>query len=176
MLSFVFAAAVLYPDDQHQNFLRREIISSILDTHADTVQTDIMGNDYSVGYIFSPKVSGKITRLGIKLPDSGIFKISIWDVETKTLIAQTTVHQGRKQWNYKDIPDVSVVKQKNYVVCLMLPLGTQYFTAPNLKLPLNAHGVKVVQSVASFGDAYPADQIMPDALFGFIDFTFEPSY
>lgn len=173
LLSFVLAATILYPNDSSKLLIERQIIPSILATQADTVVTDIMGNDYSAGYIFSPRVDGRITQLGISLPDSGIFQVSIWDVDSKTLITRTIIHQNNDQWVYKDIHPVTVEKDKKYIACMMLPLGTRYYSAPNLKLPLEANNIQVMNGVAAFGDAYPADQIITDALFGFIDVTFE---
>ena len=166
--------AIINPDLELES-IPQDITAAVLDKYADTVVTEVMNNDYSVGYLFTSDVSGKVTKLGIKLPEPGIYKVSIWDVESRSIILQTTIHQAYGKWSMKEIPPIYLVSDRTYAVCSLLPIGAKYFSAQNLNLPKDVNGVRILRSVAAFGDNYPVDQEIPDAIFGFVDFTFEAS-
>ena len=172
-LLVVLSAAVLNPNPGALVPQAQEIISPILDKQADSITTHVIGGDYSVGYLFKPEVTGRITELRVRLPKNGSYKVSIWDIDSQTLITQTSVQQASGKWSSKEIPALEVTAQKTYAICLLLPIGTEYYNASNLNLPTNINNVRVLNSVAAFGDTYPIDLTMPSALFGLVDFAFE---
>ena len=172
-LAVVLSAAVLNPNPKSFVLPAQEIVSSIIDKHLGNVTTDVIGGDYSVGYLFSPETEGKITKLKVKLPQNGHYKVSIWDIESQTVITQTTVSQNPGQEAaVKEIPDLHLKANATYAVCILLPVGTKYYHAANLNLPISSNKIRIMNSVAAFGDTYPVDLTMSDALFGLVDFAF----
>lgn len=42
--------------------------------------TPVAATNWEYGFVFNPLVAGKITKLGIKLPVAGTFKVRLWDL------------------------------------------------------------------------------------------------
>ena len=160
-------------DDEPAIAPPQNVTSTFIDNNLNAVITANSPQVISIGYQFTPAVNGKITELSINLPDAGSYKISIWDVDTKTLLSQTSISQVYGNWAVKDIPDLTLEGQKTYVICFLLPANTESYIAENITMPINVTDITIQSSVASFGDIYPEAVVVMDKLYGFVDFTFQ---
>ncbi|MDQ6481702.1 hypothetical protein [Dyadobacter sp. LHD-138] len=43
------------------------------------------------GVVFSSTVAGKLTQVGSKLPDAGIYVVTVWDFDNGQILLQKTV-------------------------------------------------------------------------------------
>lgn len=150
----------------------KEIVNTIFSQQFFSISTHVIGNDYSVGIMFKPEVAGEVTKLRTLIPQEGTFTVSLWDVDNQTLLVKTNIHQDAEEWSEVAIPSQLLEANRTYALTVLLPIGTRYYNISELDLPATVCGVQVLTSVAAYGDSYPVDLRMPDALFGLIDFTF----
>ncbi len=170
LVVFIFASCK--KDQEPMVLAPQNVTVEYLDSLASPINTLSTGQNYSVGYQFRPKINGKITELSVNLPNAGDYKISIWDVDTQTLLTQTTINQAYGNWANKDIPDLTLEAQKTYAISFLLP-ATDYYYVDNLTLPVDMANITIINSIAAIGDGYPVDQTFTDHLFGFVDLTFQ---
>lgn len=86
----------------------------------DTVEQAADTWDY--GFAFSPLKSGNIAQLGMKLPVSGSFKVTLWDLNGTTpvaLVSQNLSAQAAHQSITQDITGVQVEKGKKYGISIL---------------------------------------------------------
>lgn len=81
----------------------------------------ILGGFYS--FEFGPKIyfsrNGKVTKLGCKIANTGTYRVSFWDYNTKDLIAATTVNvTDSTQFTYNDISPIPVTANTRYVISI----------------------------------------------------------
>lgn len=82
------------------------------------------GTNYEIGSKLYFTKNGKITKLGCRAGNKGTFAVSLWDFETRTLLASTSVTiTDSSRFTYKDITPVEIVMNKRYVVSLNLTSG-----------------------------------------------------
>ena len=152
-----------------------EVVNSLISQQFFAVSTHVIGNDYSVGVLFKPEASGEISKVRTLIPQEGSFTVSLWDVDNQQLLAQTTVQQTNDEWSEMEIPAQWVHANRTYAISVLLPIGTRYYNVSELELPATVGDVEIISSVAAYGDTYPIDLRMPNALFGLIDFSFATS-
>ncbi|OGE02630.1 hypothetical protein A2196_00100, partial [Candidatus Curtissbacteria bacterium RIFOXYA1_FULL_41_14] len=70
---------------------------------------------YTMGYKFTPKVSGQVTKLGGFF--NGTKKVYLWDVSTKTQLAIADVSSANA-WSYTQISPVNVTAGRAYMVAV----------------------------------------------------------
>mgnify|MGYP007080178411 CR=1 FL=1 len=86
----------------------------------DTVEWTTDAWEY--GFAFTPLKSGKITQFGIKLPATGFFTVTLWDISgpSPVLLRSSTVKSAALHQNgAADIPDVSLEGGKKYGITVL---------------------------------------------------------
>lgn len=94
-----------------------------LEETAVTIDTVEQASDtWEYGFTFSPFKSGKISQLGIKLPATGNFTVTLWDnsgqipvVLASKVVNSATQHEA----TFNDIPEVAVVQGKKYALTIL---------------------------------------------------------
>ena len=56
-------------------------------------QATFSNGPYELGYIFSASLKGKITQVGCRMPDLGIYTVSIWEEGTKKQIGRASCRE-----------------------------------------------------------------------------------
>lgn len=152
----------------------QNVMTEFLGGYFDPITSHVTGaQDYSVGYQFVPKKDGSITQVGVNFPKVGNYKVSLWDVESASLITEVTLQQPNGNWASKDITEIPLVAQKTYAICFWLPANSEYHMAADVTMPVIVDDITITSSVASYGDTFPVDIIHDDKFFGFLDFTFQ---
>ncbi len=74
---------------------------------------------WELGVVFSTSASGKITRLGSKMPDPGTYRVIVWDSDTKAILRQKTIEQtAPDHLTFGDIEALPLVANKKYVISI----------------------------------------------------------
>lgn len=74
-------------------------------------------DSYEIGFTFSSSKAGKISKLGLKLPENGSYEVSLWDDSTKVKLDSVMVNNtDSSKFNYASITPRSIVADKKYVV------------------------------------------------------------
>ncbi len=161
--------------EQVSNQPAQEVIHTLLSQQFFAFSTHVIGNDYSVGFTFQPQVSGEVSELRLLIPNEGTYTVSLWDIDNQTLLVQDSITQVVDEWTAISIPTQQLQANRTYALTVLLPIGTQYYNVSELELPASVGGVNVLNSIAAYGDSYPVELQINDALFGLVDFTFTAS-
>lgn len=74
---------------------------------------------YEYGTKFAVTQNGKALRLGCKMPASGAYRVTLWDMATSTAIGQATVTQAQNQtMTFASITPVDLTTGKDYLVSI----------------------------------------------------------
>jgi hypothetical protein len=88
-----------------------------------TIDTVAQAADsWEYGFAFTPLKSGKITRLNIKLPATGTFTATLWDLSgpTPVVLRTTTVETSILSENAgTDIPEIALTKSRKYGITVL---------------------------------------------------------
>lgn len=69
------------------------------------------------GYKFYPLISGNVLKLGCRMPVSGSYEVSLWEFDSKTLLAKAAVTVTvATDFSYAAIPPLTITVNKRYVV------------------------------------------------------------
>ncbi len=86
----------------------------------DTVEQS--ADSWEYGFVFTPLRNGKVTQLGIKLPATGDFTASLWDLSGPTpvlLQSKALVSSALHENSVADIPGISLTKGKKYGITVL---------------------------------------------------------
>jgi hypothetical protein len=136
---------------------------------------------YEYGQRFQVSKVGKITKLGVRTPSPGVYRIAIWDVATKTVISQKTVEQtSGNQQVWGDITPQPLEANKQYYITYLAnnwnnaypKTGTE-FTYPIAKSSVVILAYGYASSTLGAAPKYPTTE-PKTYIAGFVDFTFIP--
>jgi hypothetical protein len=147
----------------------------------DTVE--IFPGSYEFGYKFYSSKNGKISQLGCLAPVKGNIRVSLWDFDSKDLITAVTINSDSTSFQYVDIPAVSIVANKRYVISLNSHAnGVSRYSLGRKKpssniYPFSSGSVtfEALQQIESTTSKFPA-QVLPTSqvyLGGFSDFKLQ---
>lgn len=146
-------------------------------------QATFSNGPYELGYIFSASIKGKITQVGCRMPDLGIYTVSIWDEGTKKLLRQKTVEQSSpEKFTLVNVDELVVEKDVKYVISVNTAIGgikKSYFQIANTTsniFPIVRGNIVIQKTVVNDGatPTFPATRSYLDKIFGYADFTFIP--
>lgn len=99
------------------------------------------------GVLFSSSVAGKITQVGSKLPDAGIYVVTVWDFNNGQILLQKTVEQ--------EVPDKLSLTDTDLVP---LTIEKQYVISVNNRSGSRGEGSVAFAFKASGGDVFPTSK------------------
>ena len=136
---------------------------------------------YEYGQRFQVSKAGKITKLGVKTPSPGVYRIAIWDVATKTIISQKTVEQttGNEQVWGDITPQPLEANKQYYITYLANNWNTAYpktgaaFIYPIAKGSVVILAYGFASTTVGATPKYPTSE-PTSYIAGFVDFSFTP--
>ena len=161
-------------------------ITTLLSEQAQTLKLVVYrSNSFrESGVVFSSAVAGTLTQVGSKLPEAGIYVVTVWDFDSGQLLRQKTVEQEiADKLTLLDVDRLPLTINKKYVISVNNRSGqrsqgayTQAFKAsgadvlPTTKGSLTLHASRSGSgSTVSFPSSSVSQFIL---LTGFADFTF----
>lgn len=139
---------------------------------------------YEYGLRFTVAQSGKIVKVGSRLPKAGAYRISIWDASTKTVIAQQYVAQTDANiQSWADIPALNLVADKQYFISVISDNWNDAYpkSGPPITYPIIKGDLKILafayasQPMLTSSPRYPDMEDNIHSISGFIDFGFIPN-
>ena len=97
------------------------------------------------GVVFSSSLAGKLTQVGSKLPEAGIYTVTVWDFDSGQALLQKTVEQ--------EVPDELTLIDTDI---MPLTINKKYLISINTKSGQRSHGSYSIVFKASGGDVLPA--------------------
>ena len=93
------------------------------DTNSIAIDTvEQAGDTWEYGFTFRPLQSGNITELATKLPATGTFVVTLWEISGANAVALTTQSIGttnNHEAAFFNIADVAVSPQKQYGITIL---------------------------------------------------------
>jgi hypothetical protein len=122
-------------------------ITTLLTEEAQTLKTIVVRENSfrEMGVVFSSSAKGNITQLGSKLPDAGIYIVTLWDFDSKKVLLQKTIEQ--------EIPDKLELVDTEVV---QLEINKKYLISINNRSGQRPQGPFTQVYKASGGDVLPA--------------------
>ena len=138
---------------------------------------------WELGFIFSPSTKGKIIQLGCRLPEPGVYTVSLWEQSTKKLLRQKAVEQtSPDKFTLTNVDELVVDKDVKYIVSVSSVVGGKakpYYRIANTNaniFPI-ARGSILIQSSTYSAVAtptFPDGAIELGRMFGYADITYIP--
>lgn len=140
-------------------------------------------NIFEYGLRFVVTKKGRMVKVGSRLPKAGIYRISVWDVATKTVISQQYVYQmidNMQAW--ADIPALALTANKEYFISIISDNWNEAYpkVGPTITYPIIKGSLKVlafgttIQSMITSAAKYPNIEDNKHSIPGFVDFGFMP--
>ncbi|MBO0935907.1 DUF4082 domain-containing protein [Fibrella sp. HMF5335] len=94
-------------------------LSSFVKGDASLAITTRTSGPWELGVVFSSSATGKITKVGSKMPEPGSYRIIIWDFTTKTVLRQKTIEQSSPDaLTMEGIDALTIEKSKKYLISI----------------------------------------------------------
>jgi hypothetical protein len=163
-----------------------EVFSNFLadNTMNVTVTANPDHNIFEFGLRFVVTRKGSMVKVGSRLPKAGIYRISVWDIATKTVIAQQYVYQltdNVQAW--ADIPALALTANKEYVISIISDNWNEAYpkVGSTITYPITKGSLKVlafattIQPMITSAPKYPNIEDNTHSIPGFVDFGFMPN-
>jgi hypothetical protein len=147
----------------------------------------VRGNSFQEsGVIFSTSLPGKLTQLGSKLPDAGIYLVTVWDFDTRQILLQKTVEQEVPgTLTLTDTDKLPLTIHKKYLISINNKSGSRSLGSVNHAfkvsggdvLPATKGAITMHASRFRYGNtvAFPTSSNNEFSnIYGFPEFTFIP--
>ena len=126
--------------------------------------------DWTLGYLFTPQVSGQITKLGGYF--NGTKTVYLFEKSTGTILAEAQVTSSNN-WSYTDISPVSVQAGTEYIVAAYFAGGgASYRNGINI-FPQTYGDITINATVYKPGTGMPTSALTTK-IFGQVDISFVP--
>lgn len=111
-------------DDDVPTFSTERPITAFFDDNSisDPTEYDDFTNAgyWEFGFEFSVIKKGEITELGVKIPDDDVARVTIWEMEDTTIIAQKNISAAEGVATYEELASsVPLVTGKKYAVTVL---------------------------------------------------------
>jgi len=93
---------------------------------------------WELGYSSSASTKGKITQMGCRMPEPGIYTVSIWNETKKALLRQKVVEQtSPDKFTLLNVNELVIEKDTKYIISLNTVVNAKartYFRITNKTL------------------------------------------
>ncbi|MEZ4880529.1 MAG: hypothetical protein R2801_10245 [Chitinophagales bacterium] len=135
---------------------------------------------FEFGFEFSVTKNGKVTQLGVKNPDAGDIRATLWDLTDTSIIAQTTVTVVANTMKFNNLATaVELSTSKKYAITMLSNdwFGKKRTSYADYPYPITKGNIKIEKygyTHSTFGlDAIYIASFHTDYLAGIVDFTYE---
>lgn len=133
-------------------------------------------NTYELGYEFKAFKNGKVTALGVRLPDNGEFRVTLWNSNTEEVLATQNVMSTSGLISFEDITPVQISSGTRYFVSVNTNSYYSFTNSGNVIFPAESEDIIIMSYGGNFGTA----QVLPPsnsttAYLGMVDIKFVPN-
>ncbi|WP_282135862.1 DUF4082 domain-containing protein [Seonamhaeicola maritimus] len=133
-------------------------------------------NTHEIGYRFKSFKNGEITALGIRVPDNGSYRVTVWNVDTQEILGTAYVTSTSGLLSFEDIDPINIESGTEYFVGINTNDYYIFNDSGNDIFPVESNNILVLGYSAQFG----ANQVLPGnlvttAYLGMVDVKFVPN-
>ncbi|MFI1773796.1 hypothetical protein [Thalassobellus citreus] len=131
---------------------------------------------FEFGYKFKSFKNGKITALGIRVPNNGIYRVTLWNVDTEEILITKHITSSSGLLSFEDIDDVNVDSGTNYYVSINTNDYYQFSSPEEGLFPVESGDILITGASSNLG----TEQVLPFAFseqfyIGIVDVKFVPN-
>lgn len=131
---------------------------------------------FELGYRFKSFKNGKITSLGVRVPDNETYRVTLWNMDTEEILSTTQVQATSELLSFEDISPVDIQSGTNYFVSLNTNDYYRFNNNGNAIFPAETEDI-IVQG---YGTYVGSSQTIPTqfsttAYLGVVDIKFVPN-
>lgn len=112
---------------------------------------------FEIGYKFKSFKNGTITALGIRVPNNGVYRVTLWHVETEEILATTNITSSSGLLSFEDIAPVIINSGTAYFVSVNTNDYYLFNDLGNDLFPVEIGNILI----SSYGSNYGTSQTMP---------------
>ncbi|AUP77293.1 DUF4082 domain-containing protein [Flavivirga eckloniae] len=133
-------------------------------------------NTFELGYKFKTFKNGKITALGIRVPDNDTYRVSFWNVDTEELLKTMEITSSSGLLSFEDIEPINIESGTAYFVSINTNDYYIFNDGGDVMFPAETNNILVLGYGAYFGQS----QTLPEtyvktAYLGMVDVKFIPN-
>ncbi|MFD2725995.1 DUF4082 domain-containing protein [Hyunsoonleella rubra] len=128
-----------------------------------------------LGYEFKAFKNGKITALGVRIPNNGEFRVTLWNSVTEEILATQMVTSTSGLLSFEDIAPIHINSGTRYLVSVNTNSYYFFYDSGEIVFPAEADDFIITTCAYTYG----ADQNFPsvtvsDQYAGMVDIKFVP--
>ncbi len=112
---------------------------------------------FEMGYKFKTFKNGKITALGLRIPNNETYRVTLWNVETETVLATAMVNSSSGLISFEDIEPITIASGTTYFVSVNTNDYYQFTNAGNDLFPTEMGDVLI----SGYGSNFGTSQTLP---------------
>lgn len=133
-------------------------------------------NTHEIGYRFKPFKNGKITALGVRVPENDTYRVTLWNADTQEILKTAYVTSTSGLLSFEDIEPIQIQSGTEYFIAVNTNDYYVFNDNGNSIFPVESNNVLIVGYSAQFG----ANQALPQsviktAYLGMVDIKFVPN-
>ncbi|MEC3908072.1 DUF4082 domain-containing protein [Tamlana sp. 2201CG12-4] len=133
-------------------------------------------NTHEIGYRFKAFKNGKITALGIRVPENDTYRVTLWNADTQEILKTAYIDSTSGLLSFEDIEPINISSGTEYYVAVNTNDYYVFNDNGNPMFPVESHNILIVGYSAQFGanQALPVN-VIKTAYLGMVDVKFVPN-
>ncbi|NMH88298.1 DUF4082 domain-containing protein [Flavivirga algicola] len=133
-------------------------------------------NTFELGYKFKPFKNGKITALGVRVPENDTYRITLWNVDTEEILKTINVTSSSGLLSFEDIDPINIESGTSYFVSVNTNDYYSFNDGGNVIFPAEIDNILIT----GYGSYFGQNQTLPvnfgnTAYLGMVDIKFIPN-
>ncbi|WP_248722957.1 DUF4082 domain-containing protein [Seonamhaeicola sp. ML3] len=132
-------------------------------------------NTHEIGYRFKTFKNGKVTALGIRVPENDIYRVTLWNADTQEILKTAYITSTSGLLSFEDIEPVNIQSGTTYFVAVNTNDYYVFNDDGNTIFPVESNNILLLGYGAQFG----TNQVLPPNIvktvyLGMVDIKFVP--
>ncbi|GAA3641841.1 DUF4082 domain-containing protein [Flavivirga jejuensis] len=112
---------------------------------------------FEIGYKFKSFKNGTITALGIRVPNNGVYRVTLWHIETEEILVTTDITSSSGLLSFEDIAPVAINSGTAYFVSVNTNDYYQFTNSGNDLFPVEIGNMLI----SGYGSNFGTSQTLP---------------
>lgn len=126
-----------------------------------------------LGYKFKSFKNGKITALGIRVPNNDVYRVTLWNLETEEILSTKHITSSSGLLSFEDIEAVDINSGTNYYVAINTNDYYQFSSPDTGLFPVEAEDILITGSSSSLGTNQTLPVVFSEQFYiGIVDIKF----
>lgn len=131
---------------------------------------------FELGYKFKTFNNGKITALGIRVPSNGLYRVTLWNLDTEEILSTKHITSSSGLLSFEDIEHVDIDSGTNYYVSINTNDYYQFSSPDEGLFPVESGDVLITGASSTLGTDQMLPFIFSEQLYiGIVDIKFIPN-